>query len=405
MRISSLGRVTLIGVVGALALTACSNASTSSGGSSGGLAATSAASGSGAATGGTVKIAFQGPLSGDNQQLGINEVNAVRLAVEEANTKGELGFTTQLVEADDVGAPATAPPAAAKILQDPAVLGVIGPSFSGATKAVGKTYGDAGVATITPSATNATLQDQGFTTYHRIVPDDNVEGTQAAEWFARKGLKNVFIVDDLSDYGKGVSDAVEAALKTAGVSVTRQGVDAKTTDYSPIATQVQSSGAEAIFYGGYDAQASQFAKALKSAGFTGLTVTGNGGKSSVFTDGAGDAGNGWYFTCGCLDATIAPDAKAFADAYQAKFNTPPSTYSPEAYDATNTLLQAIKDASASGAPTRASVLEAVNKVKYSGITAEIAFQENGELETVPAVSLYQQEAGAIKSVGLLKDQN
>src|SRR4051794_7637283 len=208
MRISSLGRVTLIGVVGALALTACSNASTSSGGSSGGLAATSAASGSGAATGGTVKIAFQGPLSGDNQQLGINEVNAVRLAVEEANTKGELGFTTQLVEADDVGAPATAPPAAAKILQDPAVLGVIGPSFSGATKAVGKTYGDAGVAIITPSATNATLQDQGFTTYHRIVPDDNVEGTQAAEWFARKGLKNVFIVDDLSDYGKGVSDAV-----------------------------------------------------------------------------------------------------------------------------------------------------------------------------------------------------
>ncbi len=405
MRIRALGRVALIGVVGSLALAGCSNASTSSG-SSGGLAATSAASGSGAAaTGGTVKIAFQGPLSGDNQQLGINEVNSVRLAVEEANANADLGFKVELLESDDVGSAATAPAAAAKILQDNAVLGVIGPSFSGPTKAVGKTYGDAGLAVITPSATNATLQDQGFTTYHRIVPDDNVEGSQAAEWFARKGLKNVFIVDDLSDYGKGVADAVEAGLKTAGVAVTRQGVDAKTTDYSPIATQVAGSGAEAIFYGGYDAQASQFAKALKSAGFTGLTVTGNGGKSSVFTDGAGDAGNGWYFTCGCLDATIAPNAKAFATAYQTKFNTPPSTYSPEAYDATNALIQAIKEASASGTPTRASVLAAVNAIDYSGITADIKFQSNGELATVPAVSLYQQEGGQIKSVGLLKDQN
>jgi branched-chain amino acid transport system substrate-binding protein len=398
--------VALIGVVGSLALAACSNASTSTGSSSGGLAATTAASGSGAAaTGGTVKIAFQGPLSGDNQQLGINEVNSVRLAVEEANASTDLGFKVELLESDDVGSAATAPAAAAKILQDNAVLGVIGPSFSGPTKAVGKTYGDAGLAVITPSATNATLQDQGFTTYHRIVPDDNVEGSQAAEWFARKGLKNVFIVDDLSDYGKGVADAVEAGLKTAGVAVTRQGVDAKTTDYSPIATQVAGSGAEAIFYGGYDAQASQFAKALKSAGFAGLTVTGNGGKSTVFTDGAGDAGNGWYFTCGCLDATIAPNATAFATAYQKKFNTPPSTYSPEAYDATNALLQAIKDASASGTPTRASVLEAVNAIDYSGITADIKFQANGELATVPAVSLYQQEGGQIKSVGLLKDQN
>ncbi len=90
------------------------------------------------------------------------------------------------------------------------------------------------------------------------------------------------------------------------MSVTRQGVAPKTTDYSVIAQKVKASGADALFYGGYDTQAALFAKALKTAGYTGITMTGNGGKSSKFTEGAGDAGDGWYFSCGCLDATVAP---------------------------------------------------------------------------------------------------
>src|SRR3569833_1774480 len=50
--------------------------------------------------------------------------------------------------------------------------------LSGATKAIGATYGDAGLAFISPSATNPTLSQQGFPTFHRIVPSDNVEGSQ-----------------------------------------------------------------------------------------------------------------------------------------------------------------------------------------------------------------------------------
>ena len=102
---------------------------------------------------------------------------------------------------------------------------------------------------------NPTLSTLGFKTFHRIVPSDNVEGTQGADWLAAKGLKNVFVVDDLSDYGTGVSNAVLTELKAKDVTTEHQGVDAKTTDYSGIATQVVSSGAGALFYAGYDAQA------------------------------------------------------------------------------------------------------------------------------------------------------
>jgi branched-chain amino acid transport system substrate-binding protein len=434
VRSSSLAKIAAIGVAGAMALAACSNSTTAgssstssssaaagttsaaasgasssapaAGGSS--ASATTAASGGGgglgSGSGTTYKIGFQGPLSGDNQQLGINEVNAAHLAVDQANAKGDLGFTVELEESDDVGAPATAPAAAAKLVQDTAVVGVIGPSFSGATKAIGKTYSEANMAFITPSASNATLQTLGFTTFHRIIPNDSVEGTQGADWLARKGLKSVYVIDDLSDYGKGVADTMESELKAKNVKVTRQGVDAKTTDYAAIAQTVKSSGAEALFYGGYDAQVALFAKSLKAVGYTGIQVTGNGGKSSVFTKGAGDAGDGWYFTCGCLDATTAANAKDFTAAYTAKFKTPPSTYSPEAYDATNAMIQAIKAAKAGGTVTRASVEKAVEGVDYKGITTEVKFKADGEPAGDAPVSLYTQKAGEIVSVGLLQDQ-
>jgi branched-chain amino acid transport system substrate-binding protein len=390
---SHLIRIAAVGTAGVLALAACSSSKSSgSGGGLGGGGGSSSAAG-----GGNYKIGFQGPLSGDNAQLGINEYNAVVLAVQQANQSNSFGFKVTLVKSDDVGDPSKAPAAATTLQQDPAILGVIGPAFSGPTKAVGASYDAAHLVLISGSATNPTLTSLGFKSFHRVVPPDSLEGKEAADWLAKKG-KSVFVVDDLTDYGKGAADAVEAELKVKGVSVTRQGVAQKTTDYSVIAQKVKASGAAALFYGGYDTQAALFAKALKTAGYTGITMTGNGGKSSKFTEGAGDAGNGWYFSCGCLDATVAPQAKEFNDAYTKMFNTPPSTYSPEAYDATNALLTAVKAAASSGAPTRQSVWDAVNKLDYKGITTEIKFQPNGEVEA-QVINLYLQKAGKIGLVG------
>ena len=390
MESRSLVRVGAIGLAGLLALTACSSKS-----SGGGLG------NGGAAGGATIKIGFEGPLSGDNAQLGINEVNAVELAVAQANEKNTFGFKVELVKQDDVGDPAKAPAAATALQQDAAILGVIGPSFSGASKAVAPSYDGANLVLISPSATNEKLTTLGFKSFHRIVPPDSLEGKEAGDYLATKatGTKKVFIIDDLSDYGKGAADAVEAELKVKGIATERQGVDAKTTDYSVIAQKVAASKDDAVFYGGYDTQAGQFAKALKPTGFAGLTMTGNGGKSSKFTAAAGDAGNGWLFSCGCLDATVAPNAADFNTAYKAKFNTDPSTYSPEAFDATNALLTAIKAAGAS--PTRKAVFDQVNKLDYKGITTQIKFETSGEV-TAQVVNLYKQADGKIGLLGDIK---
>ncbi len=399
MRTRPLAKLAVVGLVSALALTGCgsSNDDSKDSGLSGG--------GGGGNSGDTYTIAFQGPLSGDNQQLGINEVNGVELAIEEANKNADLGFTLKLLKADDIGDQSKAPSAAAQVLQDSSVIGVVGPAFSGPTKAVAKTYGDAGVGLISPSATNPDLSKQGFTTFHRIVPPDNIEGVQAADWLAKKA-KKVFVIDDLSEYGKGAADVVRAQLKKNKIQVISEGVDAKTDDYGPIATKIAQSGAGAMFYGGYDAQATKLAKALVSAKYKGIAMGGNGVKSSVFSDGAGNAGNGWYFSCGCLDAVTAPAAKAFTDAYKAMFNADPSTYSPEAYDATNAMIEAIKAAKESGSVTRESVAKAINELDYKGITTTIKFQPDGELEEASQViNLFEQKDGAIVVVGDIREQS
>jgi branched-chain amino acid transport system substrate-binding protein len=386
-----------------MALSACSNSSDNDGDSPG-LNPGNNSSGANTNANKTYKIGWMGPLSGDNQQLGINEANGSRLAVEEANAKGDLGFKLVMVESDDVGVADKAPAAAAKLIQDPDILGVVGPAFSGPTSATGKTFAAANMGLISGSATNETLTSSGFTTFHRVVPTDGVEGTQTAEWLAKK-FKKVFVVDDTTTYGKGVADVVHKVLREKGVTVQRQGVDSKTQDYGAIAQRVTGAGVEALFYGGYDAQSALFAKALAASGFKGLKITGNGGKSSVFTSGAGAAGNGWYFACGCQDATTAPEAKAFAEAYEKKFSTPPSTYSPESYDATMGLIEALKAAvkTTNGNPTRKAVVDEIDKLDYKGITTQVKFAPNGEVAAA-TVNLYTQKDGKIVMLGKIQEQ-
>jgi branched-chain amino acid transport system substrate-binding protein len=402
-----------LSAAGALALTACSSSKSggSGGGSSsnkaGGLGGGGGNSGSNSA-GQTYKIGFIGALSGPNAQLGINERNGAQLAVDEANASGKNKFKVQLVAQDSEGDPAKAPAAATALISDASIVAVIGPAFSGESEAVNPSFCSATppMPIVTASASKGTLQTHGWKCWHRIVPNDNVEGAQGADWLARTGAKKVFVLNDLSAYGQGVAKTMAGELKKKGVAVVAKGVDGTTTkNYNPIAQTIKASGADAIFYGGYDAQAALLAKALVGAGFKGRTVTGNGGKSSVFTKDAGSAGNGWYFTCGCQDATTAPSAQQFTKDYQAKFNTPPSTYSPEAFDAGNLLIDTIsKVLAANQQVTRTTVLDQMNKENFTGITTTIQFAPDGELVSKNLiVNLYRQENGTIKSLGNINE--
>jgi len=400
--------------VGAVALTGCSSSGGGNGGgggksssnNAGGLGGGSNSSGSNSGGGSepTYTIGFIGALSGAEAQLGINEKQGAELAIAQANASGKYKFKLALDPQDSEGDPAKAPSAETALVSNPQVIATIGPAFSGESLAVnGKFCGATPpMPIITASASNATLQDQHWACWHRIIANDNVEGSQGADWLARTGSKKVFVLNDLSAYGKGVADTMATELKKKGVTVVAQGADATTTkNYGPIAEQVVASGADALFYGGYDAQTALLAKALKAAGFKGRMVSGNGSLDTTFTKNAGSAGYGWFFTCGCQDPTKAPQSQSFIAAYKKMFNEDPSTYSPEAYDAANVFIDVINQiVTSGGTPSRTTILDGLKNVDYKGITAEIKFEANGEV--VPQnlkVNLFEDKNGTDVGLG------
>jgi len=410
VRIRSLATsAVVVATAGAMALTGCGSSGGGSGSGTGGN--TSAPAGGlngggnsgGTAAAKTYKIGFVGALSGDYAQLGLNEKQGAELAIEQANASGKNDFKVALDPQDSQGDPTQAKPAAATLINDPDVIAVIGPAFSGESEAVNPDFCAANppMPTVTPSASKGTLQTHGWKCWHRIMPNDNVEGSFGADWLARTGAKKVYVLDDASPYGQGVSQTMAKELKAKGVTVQTGSVPATTTkNYDPVANTIANSGADAVFYGGYDANTALLAKSLKAAGFKGKEVTGNGSLDSTFTKNAGAAGDGWYFTCGCQDATTAPSAKAFEQAYKKKWGEEPSTYSPEAYDAANLLIDAISKAAASGAATRQSLLDALNAENFQGITKTIKFQSNGEIVASNLiVNLFQQKNGKITGLG------
>ncbi|MDT7538859.1 MAG: branched-chain amino acid transport system substrate-binding protein, partial [Actinomycetota bacterium] len=368
--------------LGALALTACGSSSGGSSSSGGGKK--------------TYTIAYQGPLSGDNAQLGINMDNGVKLALDQA--KG-LPFNLKFTDSDDVGDPAQAPAAARKLLDNSNVVAVVGPAFSGATAASEPLFSQADLVSVSPSATRADLTHLGFKSFVRVVTGDTIQGAQMADYVAKAlKAKTAYVVDDKSPYGAGLTKFVKEQLTTDGVTFKSEGL-APTKDYSAIATKAVASKSDVLVYGGYFAELALFVKALKSAGFKGAIVSGDGSKDDQLVKQAGAAAENVYLTCACGGPTPAGDAtvEQFGKDYQAKFGSPPGTYSAEAFDAANLIIAAMKGLGSD--ITRSSITAAVKKTSgFKGVSHTITFDQNGE-GGAGQIFMHQVKGGKITLLG------
>lgn len=332
-----------------------------------------------------LKIGFLGPLTGDYANLGLNEVGGVKLALQEYND-ANADCPVTLKEFDSQGDPTLATPLATEIVQDEKIVGLTGPAFSGETEATGPTFAEAGLVTVSPSATNPALSTNGWDTFHRVLGNDATQAPAAAKYISDTvGATEVFVVDDASEYGKGIADGVAEAL--GDLVVGTDTVQQKQTDFSATVTKAKASGATALFYGGYYAEAGLLAKQLKSGGFKGLFVSGDGSLDPAFVEASGaQGGEGAILTCPC-----APSPDDFAAKYEELNNAAPGTYSTEGYDAMNVLLQGI----GTGLSTRADLLEWVNNYDAAGITKQIKFDEGGEVAGV-TVYAYEVVGGVIQ---------
>lgn len=363
------------GVAVAMALAACGG---------GNEAATSG--GSGTSGGGCdAAIGFFGALTGDAANLGINIVNGVQLAIDQHNAKSDC--KVGLVKYDSQGSPDQAPGLAQQAISNTKVLGIVGPAFSGESDAADPLFNEAGLVTITPSATNPALAENGWKTFFRVLGNDATQGPAAARYITDTlGAKKVFVVDDASTYGKGLADIVRKTLGQAVVQ--NDSIQQKQTDFSATVTKIRSSGADAVYFGGYYTEAGLLVKQMRDAGVKATFVSDDGVKDDGFIKAGGAATNGSVVTCPCL-----PPEKAggsFSADYQKAFTVEPGTYSAEGFDAAKILLDAID----AGNTTREAVLKYVASYNADGVTKHLSFTPKGEVKQV-SVWAYKVTNGKI----------
>lgn len=341
-----------------------------------------------------IKIGHAGPLTGPVAHLGKDNENGVRLALDEANAAGlsiggkKVSFSMQ--SEDDQADPKQGTIVAQKLV-DAKVVAVVGHLNSGTTIPASKIYHDAGIAQVSPSATNVTYTHQGFKTAFRVMANDAQQGKVLGEYAVTKlAAKTVAIIDDRTAYGQGLADEFEKAAKGAGAEiVTREFTGTDKTDFNAILTSIKGKKPDLIFYGGMDSQSGPMMKQIKNLGLTSKFLTGDGGQTAEFLKLSGDAGEGAYASSPGVPLDKMPGGKAFADKYKAKFNVEIQLYAPYAYDAMNVLLEAMKKTDSSDP---AKYLPTLAGITFQGVTGNIAFDENGDIKG-GSISLYQMKGG------------
>lgn len=328
--------------------------------------------GDGKATCAPVAIAMAGALNGPDAALGINIKNGVQLALDKHNAANP-GCQIELKTFDTEGDPQKATAIAPQIVDDAAIVGLVGPAFSGETKATGGVFDQAGLVSTTASATNVTLSEQGWKTFFRGLANDGVQGPSVANYLKNTvGDKKVCVVDDSTDYGTGLAKAVRDTLGPVADSACNISVKKGDKDFSAAVTQVKGQSPDSVFYSGYYSEAAPFVQQLRDAGFAGKFVSADGTKDPEFVKQAGNASKDAILSCPC-----GPASAAFADEYTKKFNAAPGTYSTEGYDLGVILAKGID----SGANTRAALLDFVKKYEGQGVARKYQWNDKGELTT------------------------
>ncbi|GLZ01784.1 branched-chain amino acid ABC transporter substrate-binding protein [Actinoplanes sp. NBRC 103695] len=355
--------VRVLGAVG-LAVAMLATAGCQDSGTAGGGDTTAAACGG--------KIAIFGAFTGADAGQVLSSLNGAKLAVKKFNTANpDCKVTMQ--EFDTQGAPDQATPIANQIAQDQSFVAVVGGHFSGESKATMPIYEAAGMVMVSPEATAAELTTGGNKAFHRVVGNDNSQGGAAVEYLKNVAKsKNVFLVDDGSTYGAGIIATVKQGLGSLAAGADK--VQKDQTNFDATISKIKGAKADTIAYGGYTNEAAPLLKQARASGVKAKFIGFDGLYDPNFPKGAGEAAEGASVLCPC--GPVAKAGGTFGKDYEAEYREPAGAYGAEGFDATTVLLDGFK----AGKKTRADLLAWVDAYDKQGVSKNIKFDQNGDVD-------------------------
>ena len=364
------------------------------------LAACGASGRSAEPTKGDVTVYVAVPLSGFQANGGQTVLGGARLKAAEINAQGGLmGYRVVVEGVDDESDSDVAVSVAERVAADLAagkrILGVIGHLNSGQTLAAMEIYKDLSLVVITPTASEVSLTQKGYTNFFRVNASDVVQARVDAEFLVNTlGARRVAVLHNDDPYGIGLAGAMAENLRNMGAEVVTQlQVAVEQSDYSAEAPQVAQASPDAIFYAGYEVECPYLRYALTQAGVNVPFLASDGCFLSATIDESNETAEGMYVSAfGPSPWTVA--GQEWIKAYQEVEYRNPDTYSLNGYAAMQVLLDGVAKA---GDFNSQAVINAIRGLDFKSLLGHVSYDTAGDLKD-PTIYIFQVQGGKFVQV-------
>lgn len=338
------------------ALAACGGADTGNTGEGGG-------EGGG---GEALKIGAMFAQTGDAAIFGVNQTDAVKLAVEEINADGGVNDKPIELLTEDTGSKNEQ---AINILQryinQDKVSVVIGPTLSAEGKAVAPIANNAKVPIVGTSwAAPTGTTDVGEYVW-RVALTDGQNIPQAVKAATeRDGYKKAALLFGSDDpFTQAGGDAFKAAAQENNIELVATETFAKADrDFSSQLTKIAAANPDVLFVSATGESTASITEQARQAGITVPIVGGNGFNSPTVPENAGDAANGVIVAAAWspFSSDENPTNASFIEAYNAEYGKAPDQFAAQAYSAVYVI---VKAAELGGGTGRDQILAGLKEVE------------------------------------------
>lgn len=351
-------------------------------------------------TKGDIYVYVASPLSGFQANGGQTVLGGVSMMAAQLNrTGGLLGYRVVIVPMDDESDSDVAVAVAEQVRADLAagkrVLGIIGHYNSGQTLAAMEIYRDLPLIVITPTASELSITQKGYTNFFRVNANDAVQADVDARFLVEQvGAKRIAVVHNDTEYGIGLRDEMARALGELGAEVilTLQVTEGQES-YQEQVPQLRDAKPDAIFYAGYEIEAPYLRLATVQGGLNVPFLASDGAFLTATIDEAEGTAEGMYVSGFAPSPSQAVDAE-WVQMYQEIEYRNPDTYSINGYSALQVLAEGVKKASSIDFD---AVSEAIRSLSIQTPMGQLSFKANGDLQDA-TVYIFEVKGDAFEQV-------
>ena len=321
-----------------------------------------------------VAIGYQAPLTGENAQYGLIFRNAANQAVNEFNQSHRLpGVKVELKFEDSKGDAKEGVNIARKFSEDPSIVGVIGDFSSTVSIAAGKVYAETHVPQLSQTASHPDFVKISPWQFRNITTQA-YEGPYVAQWVKDSGVKKVAVVAIQNDWGQSAAKNFADGFTSKGGEVTSiEYFNPGTRDFRSIITKIARQKPDAVYLSLFYEDGAAFLQQRAQLGLKGKIFGASSLDEKKLIDLAGKTAESLKLSTSFDINSTAPEVKQYVTKYRSLYNSEPTQFSGQAYDATNILLNAIVKAGGADA-TRAKVRDALAETKdFPGVTGKTTF--------------------------------